>query len=174
MSGPGPRFDIGLWSAHWMSVDDDVMGGHSRGSAVLRDGVLRFAGALSLEDDGGFASIRARGAFELRGASGMRLRVLGDGRAYQLRIATDARHHGANVSWRADFSTCADEWINVDVAFAHLRPTCRGTVLDGPALDLSKLEEIGLLIGDGRAGDFALQIASMAPLGRREMGPAAP
>lgn len=77
MSGPGTRFDIGPLAAHWISVDDDVMGGHSRGSAVLRDGVLRFAGALSLEDNGGFASIRARGAFDLPGAFGMRLRVRG-------------------------------------------------------------------------------------------------
>ena len=45
-----------------------------------------------------------------------------------------------------------------------MRPTYRGRVLDGPALALSKVEEIGLLIGDGRAGAFALEIAGITPV----------
>jgi NADH dehydrogenase [ubiquinone] 1 alpha subcomplex assembly factor 1 len=166
MSESPVMFPVGAVDAHWITLDDDVMGGHSRGRVEVRAGVLHFTGATSLDDNGGFASIRARGAFDLDGASAMRLRVRGDGRAYQLRIATDARHRGSNVSWRGDFEARAGEWIEVTVAFADMQPTYRGTVLDGPALELSKVEEIGLLIGDGDAGDFGLEIEWSRPLAR--------
>lgn len=145
----------------WVSVDDDVMGGHSRGRVETCDGVLRFSGTLSLEDNGGFASIRARGAFDMSGATALQLRVRGDGRKYQLRLATDARHRGSNVSWRGDLATTAGHWRDATVDFCDMRPTFRGKVLDGPSLDLSKVEEVGLLIGDGGAGDFALDVAWM-------------
>jgi len=159
-------FPIGPCEAHWITLDDDVMGGHSRSRVTVYDGVLHFTGTTSLQDNGGFASIRARGAFDFDGASAMRLRVRGDGRPFQLRIATDARHRGSNVSWRGDFATRAGEWIEVAVDFAGMQPTHRGTVLDGPALQLSSVEEVGLLIGDGQAGDFRLEIAWIRPVFR--------
>lgn len=155
------RFDVAGVSARWLTLHDGVMGGHSRGTATVHAGVLRFSGTTSLDDKGGFASIRARGAFDLRHATGVRLRVRGDGRDYQLRIATDARHRGSNVSWRGDFSTRDGAWQDVVVAFVDMQPTYRGTVLDGPALDVAKIEEVGLLIGDGQAGDFVLDVASI-------------
>jgi len=165
MSLPVAAFPIGASAATWVTLDDDVMGGHSRSHVVVRDGVLHFTGATSLEDNGGFASIRARGRFDLTGVTAMRLRVRGDGRPYQLRLATDARHRGSHVSWRGDFATRAHTWTEVTVAFDVLQPTYRGTRLDGPPLALSRVEEIGLLIGDGLAGTFELAIARIEPLG---------
>ena len=164
MSTSPAIFPIGSIDARWTTLDDDVMGGHSRSRIALRDNVLTFSGTTSLEDNGGFASIRARAAFDFSNDTGLRLRIRGDGRAYQLRIATDARHRGSNVSWRGDFATRAGEWAEVTVDFARMQPTYRGTVLDGPKLDLSKVEEVGLLIGDGRAADFALDVAWIRPL----------
>ncbi|MFL6585535.1 MAG: CIA30 family protein [Luteimonas sp.] len=166
MSATPAVFPIGAIDAQWITLDDDVMGGHSRSHVEVRAGVLHLTGVTSLDDNGGFASARARGAFDLDSATAMRLRVRGDGRAYQLRIATDARHRGSNVSWRGDFETRADEWIEVTIEFSGMQPTYRGTVLDGPALNLSKVEEIGLLIGDGQAGEFGLDVAWMRPLAR--------
>lgn len=164
MSASSPRFDIGAVPALWITLDDDVMGGHSRSRVAVHNGVLTFSGTTSLDDNGGFASIRARGAFDLAGARGLRLRVRGDGRAYQLRVATDARHRGSNVSWRGDFEAPAGTWTEAVVVFERMQPTYRGRALDGPALALSKVEEIGLLIGDGRAGAFVLEIAGITPV----------
>ncbi len=164
MSASPASFPIGTADGHWITLDDDVMGSHSCSLVSVREGVLHFSGTTSLEDNGGFASIRAHGAFDLRNATAMRLRVQGDGRAYQLRLATDARHRGSNVSWRGDFDTRAGEWSEVTLAFAAMQPTYRGSVLDGPALDLSKVEDVGLLIGDGLAGAFVLDVAWMRPV----------
>jgi hypothetical protein len=45
----------------WTAVNDGVMGGVSRGGAKLVDGSLHFRGILSLENNGGFSSIRSGG-----------------------------------------------------------------------------------------------------------------
>jgi monofunctional biosynthetic peptidoglycan transglycosylase len=146
----------------WAAVNDGVMGGLSQGGPRIHGGILHFAGILSLENTGGFSSVRTRpGSYNLSTTKAMLLRVMGDGRTYQLRISTDARHRGSRISYGADFPTKAGEWLEVTVPFATLTPSHHGRQLDGPPLDLSKVEEIGLLIGDGRAGDFALAVEWM-------------
>ena len=114
---------------------------------------------MSLENNGGFSSIRTKSLTQdFSAATHLVLRVKGDGREYQLRLATDARFQGAKVSYRASFATTADTWVNVKIPLASLSPTYRGTTLQGPPLNLSQIEEIGLLIGDKREGDFALAV----------------
>lgn len=143
----------------WDALNDGVMGGLSRGGPAVADGQLRFAGTLSLANNGGFCSVRTNGRqFDLAGAKAMLLRVQGDGRTYQLRLATDARVRGSHVSYRAEFPTIAGQWTEVRIPFATLVPTYRGDRLDDPPLDLTKVEEIGLLIGDSREGPFVLMV----------------
>ncbi len=143
----------------WIAVNDGVMGGLSQGGPRVADGQLFFSGTLSLQNNGGFSSIRTTGrAFDLRGKTTMVLRVKGDGRTYQLRLATDARVGGSSVSYAADFPTTAGQWREVSINFDALMPTFRGEQLKGPPLDLGKVEEIGLLIGDKREGAFALAV----------------
>lgn len=143
----------------WVAVNDDVMGGVSQGAPRIAGGQLQFEGALSLANNGGFASIRARSTrFALSASSRMVLRVKGDGRRYQLRLATDARFRGSPVSFGAEFGTEAGQWSVVTIRFDELQPTWRGNRLDGPAFDPERVEEIGLLIGDGREGPFRLAV----------------
>ena len=55
-------------------ITDQVMGGRSVSRAELADGALLFAGDLSLEHGGGFASIRSPAAdFGLQGCTGLTL-----------------------------------------------------------------------------------------------------
>lgn len=143
----------------WIAVNDGVMGGLSRGAARITDGHLHFEGVLSLENNGGFASVRTRGGpFQLQDAQALLLRVLGDGRTYQLRMATDARFRRSPVSFGAEFSTTAGQWTEVRIGFESLQPTWRGTRLSGPAFEPAKVEEIGLLLGDAQAGPFHLVV----------------
>lgn len=152
-------FDNSSQEPNWVAVNDGVMGGRSSGSPTVADGILSFNGELSLENNGGFSSVRSVGRdFDLSGLSKVVLRVRGDGRRYQLRLATDARHRGIVVSYGAEFDTAAAEWTEVRVPLAKLDPTVRGTSLPGPALDASQIREIGLLIADKREGAFALDV----------------
>ena len=143
----------------WFALNDSVMGGQSLGTVVLSAGELQFTGALSLANNGGFSSIRTRGhRVDLTGVQDVVLRVLGDGRNYQIRLATDARFQGMPVSYGATFPTVAGEWSVVRVGLHTLTPSARGSQLDGPPLDPSRIREIGFLIGDKREGAFSLTV----------------
>ena len=143
----------------WVAVNDVVMGGESRGEVEIAAGTLHFTGSLSLANNGGFASVRSRDQrFDFSDFSHVVMRVRGDGRRYQLQLATDASHRGIAVSYGAPFATTTGEWIIVRIGLDPLAPTVRGIRLDGPPLDPSDIREIGLLIGDERAGRFSLEV----------------
>lgn len=152
-------FDGGAAEPRWVAVNDGVMGGRSQSAPSLGDGHLQFRGELSLANNGGFASIRtADKAFDLGGAAAVVMRVRGDGRRYQLRLATDARHRGITVSYGREFATQDGHWIEARVPIDGLVATARGTRLDGPPFDPTRVREIALLIADGQEGPFALDV----------------
>ncbi len=53
-------FGQGKYGKDWMIINDGVMGGISDGQARLDEDSLVFFGSLSLENNGGFASVRSR------------------------------------------------------------------------------------------------------------------
>jgi len=143
----------------WVAQNDDVMGGISKGEAEIKDGVLHFTGTLSLDNDGGFAQVEIRNLdHDLSGKKGVKLRVRGDGRTYQLRLATNALFRGSRIAYWAEFPTRAGEWTEVNVRFTDFKPSFRGDILDGPPLDVSRVEEMGFLISDKRTEPFALEV----------------
>lgn len=156
---PLMNFDGSPQEPRWVAVNDGVMGGRSSGGPAVVDGRLEFRGTLSLANNGGFSSVRSVGRdFDLSHASHVVLRVRGDGRRYQLRLATDARYRGMPISYGVAFDTPAGEWTEVRLPLAALRPTVRGDALPGPPLDPARVREIGLLIADQREGPFALAV----------------
>ncbi|NNM29642.1 MAG: CIA30 family protein [Akkermansiaceae bacterium] len=146
----------------WTVVDDGVMGGLSKGKMAIVDaGVLRFEGVLSLENNGGFSSIRT-GRFDtmdLAAHKGLVLRVKGDGRTYQVRLETDARFRGTMaVSFSADLPTTKGEWTEVKVPFKNFRGSWRGRDLPDAKFDPGKIQRLGLLLGDKKPGPFRMEV----------------
>lgn len=153
------EFNGGASEPRWVAVNDGVMGGRSQGGPEVADGRLQFRGDLSLANNGGFSSVRTVGqAFDFSGATDVVLRVRGDGRPYQLRLAGAERYRGIAVSYGGEFATQAGQWVEVRVRLATLEPTVRGMRLQGPPIQLSDIREIGLLIADKREGAFALDV----------------
>ncbi len=147
----------------WRPVDDVVMGGVSGSRMVhVADGHAVFAGTLSRENNGGFASVRcAPGQFALGDFNAIRLRVRGDGRIYRLRLRMDAGFDG--VAYQASFPTEDGAWSTVDLPFTAFRPSFRGRdVPNAPALDPGSIRQIGLMIADAQEGAFRLEIALIA------------
>jgi monofunctional biosynthetic peptidoglycan transglycosylase len=143
----------------WTVVNDGVMGGLSRSRFVVNDdSTATFSGVVSLENNGGFASVRTRPRdFGLGGCTHIRLRVRGDGNTYQLRLRLDDNFDG--VAYQALFATAADGWQEVTLPIADFRPTFRGrTVRDAPPVDPFSIRQVGFLISEKQEGPFALQI----------------
>ena len=147
-------------AAGWRVVDDGVMGGLSKGNLEISDdGVLTFEGNLSLENNGGFSSLRT-GSLQkdLSGAEGVVARVKGDGRTYQIRFGTDARFRGMEVSFMGEIATEKDKWTEVKVPFSGLTGSFRGMKLKNEKFDPAKISRVGLLLGDKKTGPFKLQV----------------
>ena len=143
----------------WTAVNDGVMGGVSRGGAKLVDGSLHFRGILSLENNGGFSSIRSGGTTrDLSAAQAIVLRVKGDGRTYRLQLATNALFRRSRISYQAEFPTRIGSWVEVRVPLTALIPQFRGQTLAGPPLDRTRIEEIGVSLADGNPGAFSLEV----------------
>jgi monofunctional biosynthetic peptidoglycan transglycosylase len=144
----------------WQAINDGVMGGISSGRMEQSGDGLRFEGQLSLENNGGFASVRRPIDDDLSKATGVRLRVRGDGRTYQFRLRQDSRFDG--VAWRAEFSTNGD-WQTVTLTFDEFIPVFRGRrVPDAGPVVPAAIRQIGFMLADKTAGAFALEIRSVA------------
>ena len=146
--------------ADWFVINDGVMGGRSASSIEATSaGTALFAGTVSLENNGGFASVRTRpGPWDLGGYTGIALRVRGDGQTYMLQLRTDDYFDGA--SYRSAFTFPVDGWQTVRLAFAAMRPTFRDRILPNvPPLDPSQIRTFGFMISDKQAGPFRLEVA---------------
>lgn len=153
------KFDGDAGEPTWTAQNDSVMGGISKGGAVIRDGLLHFTGSLSFENNGGFAQVKIRNlTYDLSGKKEIKMKVMGDGRIYQFRLATNARYRGSRIAYSVEFPTKAGEWTEVSVAFADLKPSHRGNDLDGPPVDLSQIEEMSFFIADKSEKPFSLKV----------------
>ena len=147
-------------STKWQVVNDDVMGGVSTSQfQLLTNGGAIFSGVVSLENNGGFASVRSTPVREnLNGTDALVLRVRGDGRRYKFTVRTEAGFNALN--YQAEFTTKRGEWEDHRLAFKDFMPTFRGRVLtDVPPLIPSKITSVGLLISDKKAGPFRLEMS---------------
>lgn len=150
----------------WYAVDDGVMGGESHSTFSVSDEVGRFHGDVSLDNGGGFASVRREpNGFEptLTDAQGIALTVQGDGRTYQLRLKSTSL--GDASAYRVKFTPSQDRFETLHFAWRDFEAVRRGTVLsDAPPLKPSDLTQVGFLIADRAAGPFCLRVASLKPL----------
>ena len=154
----------GTDSLKWRITDDRVMGGRSQGKfEITNQGTMRFSGNLSLENNGGFSSVRSGGvSFDLSDSEGLALRVKGDGRKYQVRLGTEARYRSWDVSFSAGFQTKKDTWVNVRIPFSDFKAGFRGRSLDQVSFDPSKIRRLGILLGDKKPGRFEVEIDSIS------------
>ncbi len=54
-----------------------------------------------------------------------------------------------------------EEWGTIEITLTEMYPAFRGTNLDIPNYDRESIEEIAFLIGNKKAEDFKLEIASI-------------
>ena len=143
----------------WVSVNDNVMGGVSEGGfRITDDETLEFSGSLSLENRGGFASIRTRPAdLNLDGYDTIALRVKGDGRTYYINLRTSSGR--AAGSYRAPLKTQKGTWQEVRIPLKDFKYTAFGRRIAGAdPLMANKVQSVGFTLSDKQAGFFRLEV----------------
>lgn len=140
----------------WRIVNDGVMGGISKSSLLLNSsGQGKFAGHVSLANNGGFASVQLNKKIELKAENKfILLRLKGDGKRYEFRIKAKTSQ---NASYVHPFNTTG-EWQLIKLPLAEFYPQFFGRILDSPNFNFQTIEQLSFLIANKREEDFELLI----------------
>ncbi len=140
----------------WRIVDDVVMGGRSSSSITLNtDGFGVFKGYVSLENNGGFSSVRYQfEKTEVKRFTKIILKLKGDGKKYQFRVKSNSTDY---YSYIMPFST-SGELQEIEITLRDMYPSFRGRKLDQSNFSANHIEEITFLIGNKKAEEFKLLI----------------
>lgn len=146
----------------WYAINDSVMGGVS--SSRLRHdpaGHALFEGVVSLERNGGFASVRSRPRdLGVPGAVRYVLEVRGDAKRYKLNLRTDDGFDGVN--YQAAFDAPAGAWSVVRLPITAFTATFRGRAVPAaPPLDPGMVRQAGFMIAGHQEGAFALALRGL-------------
>lgn len=139
---------------NWFVVNDGVMGGLSKGNLKINtEGHAEFYGFVSLENNGGFSSIRHDfKRIDITSYSKLKLRIKGDGKRYQLRIKNNRRDYHSYIF----YIQTTTEWQEVEIPLEEFYPYFRGYKLNKPNFNESYIEQFGILIGNKTAENFKL------------------
>ena len=143
----------------WKIVDDVVMGGRSNGKFKIDSyGNGVFSGDVSLENNGGFSSVRYQ--FEKINTtkeSKVIIRLKGDGKEYQFRIKNNRNTY---YSYITNFKTNG-EWENIIINLKDLYPSFRGQTMNIPNFTGTSIEEIVFLIGNKKNESFTKAVLKL-------------
>ena len=163
MAGDTPKvlFDFAGADAakEWQTINDGVMGGVSEGKFKITDKkTLEFYGTLSLENKGGFASVRTKAKkLGLEKGDALVVRVRGDGREYSMNLHVPRPL--VAFSYRATVQTKKGEWIEVKLPLDKFVATSFGRpARDAGPVDPQEVNGLGFLLGDKKAGPFKLEV----------------
>lgn len=147
----------------WVIVNDDVMGGLSNSSLFIsEDCKAVFSGKISLDNNGGFASVRyfPETILKLNNEGDIVLKVKGDGKSYQLRIKLDDNEYYSYIN---SFKT-SGEWEIITLSLNDFYPSYRGRKLAN-ASDVKLNGEIvyvSILIGNKKSEFFNIKLDSIS------------
>ena len=150
------NFDSKQSVSKWKTINDDVMGGVSTSEVTYNNNDYAiFSGNVSLENNGGFASIRRQlSGVNLYNKKSIVLKVKGDGKNYQLRIKKNRFDY---YSYVYSFPTSGN-WESVSVELASMYPSFRGQRLNFSNFSDKQIQQISILIANDKEEEFNLII----------------
>jgi len=157
----GARIDFGQGKqgANWQIVNDGVMGGLSQGRGGLTDSTLVFSGRVSLENNGGFASLRSPWArYDFADYEEVKIRYRLEGVGFAMVIETSPRWY--EVNYKKTLPEKDGEWTIATLSLNEFKAYQVGRKLSN-TLDegiKSQVLRFGFISDEKRADEFLLEI----------------
>lgn len=161
-----PLFDFtGTEAAQqWQAVNDGVMGGVSDGRfRITHKNTLEFYGTLSLENNGGFTSVRGpideRLGALLADATQLTVQATGDGKVYLLQLRTVD-----DQLYVQRFTTVAEVEQTYPLDLTAFEPVGRflDPLPDAAPLDPSRVAQVVIYLLDKQEGAFRMAVRRIA------------
>lgn len=145
--------------ADWYVINDGVMGGLSDSDAMLEKNSMRFQGAVSLENNGGFASMRGPwGDYDLSAYETVEIRIKGKGQTLAFTLALYEEWYRPN--FKLDIVKTTEDWEVVELKLSDFqayqvgRPT--GQFMG--AEQKAEVIRMGFITNEKKAGPFDFEI----------------
>jgi NADH dehydrogenase [ubiquinone] 1 alpha subcomplex assembly factor 1 len=146
---------------NWGTVHDTVMGGRSSGRILYtQEETMLFKGNVSLENNGGFASIRSRGSLPQLAldSDGLEIKIKGSGREYYFSCTHKQIALWGGGYWQK-FKTKKDEWLTIQLPWENFIPRNYGMKMNNlPKMSPKDLAGLGIYMYDKKSGPFELEI----------------
>ncbi|RBP51702.1 CIA30 family protein [Arenicella xantha] len=155
------RFDFGAEQGvlDWRPVFDQVMGGESTGQLTVSADHLQFSGLVSLQNNGGFASLRSPTAdYDLSKFQMVTIRYRASGQSFALTLNQHAEYF--KPRFKAVLPHRDGEWHTDTIAFDEFMEVRLGERLAGRLTEqaLRHTIRVGLISNDKVAGQFELDV----------------
>jgi NADH dehydrogenase [ubiquinone] 1 alpha subcomplex assembly factor 1 len=151
----------------WFALTDAVRpdgGGSTAFMAVdWTEKKASFSGELKLDaNQKGFASFRAQDVWDLTEAKTLKFKAKGDGRTYSILIKDEfAERSLQDYSYQAQFQADSAGGVKT-IDIQSMVPVYRGQKMkNAPALELSKIRQIGIQINDGQNGPYQMEFGEI-------------
>jgi hypothetical protein len=140
----------------WQILNDGVMGGLSNSSIQLtKESHGKFAGGVSIENNGGFASVQLPTDIQVESSNQqIVLKIKGDGKTYQCRLKGS---RSQSESYVHEFTTNG-EWQTIKLKINDFYPQYRGRKLNAPNFNFKSIEQFSFLIASKKEANFELLI----------------
>jgi len=148
---------------NWRVQNDVVMGGRSSSLLkIIDNNYAHFSGTVSLENYGGFCSIRQKvdqSPYIIDEKSNeFQLRVKGDGKSYNFRVRTPNGRYSYSFTFPTNDN---DEWETITIPFREMEANFRGRSIDVPNYQGENILEMRLLIGNKKEESFKILVESI-------------
>ena len=143
----------------WYIINDGVMGGLSKGQAQFTEEGLLFYGSVSLENNGGFTSLRAPfGDYNLSEFKQITIRYRSKGISMALQMEEDRRFYYPNFKVKLPKS---EAWVTKTYALSEVRQYRMGYATGNlmKQQDQSEIIRMGFITDEKKAGDFEFEVA---------------
>lgn len=153
-------FGEGKDAGRWTIVNDGVMGGLSQSQVQLDANTLLFSGIVSLQNNGGFVSLRsALGKYDLSSYEYCEIRFKSNNdRKFEILIEKETPFY--LPKYRAKFGGNSDEWETIRIPLRDFELSRMGsTMQEGiDAKSLECIQRIGFILADKQKGSFRIWI----------------
>jgi hypothetical protein len=151
----------------WYAVNDTVMGGVSNGDVTFDDNSMVFEGAVSTDNNGGFASVRSpQDETDLSMYSRVLIRMKSEGQPFSMVIADSPLWYADQFKY--DIESPNEDWNTIEILFEDFEeytimtgyPEPTGAVMTSE--DAEEIIHIELMSKQFEDGDFRIEVDYIA------------
>lgn len=156
-----PKIDFGKEKdgRNWQVVNDGVMGGLSEGEALLTDNSILFKGTVSLDNNGGFSSLRSNfSRKELSNYKQVEIRYRSKGISLAMTLSVSRRWYIPN--YKSNLASTQGTWKTITLTLNEFGKYYIGRAMNEKLNSdtLGEVIRLGFITDEKKYGDFEFEI----------------